>query len=124
VGAEVEVLIVHRPRYDDWSLPKGKLDAADSSEVACAVREVFEETGYEVDVGPEAGSTSYVDRAGRDKRVRYWSMTVRCGTFQANSEVDAVAWVGERDLHRLTYPHDREMAQVVIAARRAGRGVH
>ena len=116
VEGGVEVLIVHRPRYDDWSLPKGKLDPSDASELACAVREVFEETGYHAEPTEEIATTSYEDRAGQRKSVRYWSMTVRGGEFAPNSEVDAVMWVGRDGLARLTYERDHDIARSVLDA--------
>jgi 8-oxo-(d)GTP phosphatase len=103
---KVDVLLVHRPRYDDWSFPKGKLDAGESFR-AGAVREVREETGLDVHLGPELASAVYRDALGRSKIVRYWAMTVVDGEFEKNREVDAVAWVrlGEA-AERLTYAHD------------------
>src|SRR4051812_8048862 len=73
-----EVLLVHRPRYADWSLPKGKLDKGESFEDG-AVREVLEETGVRVRLGEELPSVRYVDNKGRDKLVRYWIMEVEEG---------------------------------------------
>ena len=101
-----EVLLVHRPRYDDWSLPKGKLDAGETHEGA-ATREVLEETGYEVELGRELARTRYRDARGRKKTVRYWAMTVTGGSFVANHETDEVRWLPVPDARaRLTYEHD------------------
>ena len=66
---------MHRPRYDDWSLPKGKVEPGETDEDA-ARREVEEETGYLCALGEELATVRYVDRRGRDKQVRYWQMTV------------------------------------------------
>jgi 8-oxo-dGTP diphosphatase len=103
---------VHRPRYDDWSLPKGKADAGESDEDA-AVREVEEETGVRCRRGPELSSTRYVDRRGRPKVVRYWLMEPEAGadgpgTFRPNDEVDEVRWCSAADAGKiLTHAHDR-----------------
>ncbi len=103
----VEVLVVHRPRYDDWSLPKGKLDPGEDFEEA-AVREVLEETGVDARLAEELSPVRYRDRKGRDKLVRYWRMEVRDpGRFEPNDEVDEIRWLdpgAAADL--LTYPHD------------------
>ncbi len=87
-----EVLLVHRPRYDDWSFPKGKLQPGEDH-LAAALREVLEETGLICDVGPELPEVRYIDRKGRPKRVRYWAMQASGGRFSPNHEVDAVRWV-------------------------------
>jgi len=102
----VEVLVVHRPKYDDWTLPKGKADPGED-DLACALREVEEETGYVCEAGAELGATEYVDRLGRNKVVRYWAMRPRRGSFVPNHEVDAVRWLTLDDARDLvTYPHD------------------
>ena len=103
----VEVVVVHRPRYDDWTLPKGKLEPGEDSATA-ARREVAEETGLECELGVELSSTSYVDQKGRPKIVRYWEMTVRAGDFVPNDEVDRLEWLAlERAVERLTHDRDR-----------------
>ena len=86
-GVGVELLVVHRPRYDDWSLPKGKLDPGETWEEA-ALREVHEETGYRCHLGEEVGQVSYRDRKDRPKLVRYWAMRVVGGGFEPNDEVE------------------------------------
>jgi 8-oxo-dGTP diphosphatase len=102
----VEVLLVHRPRYDDWSLPKGKLDAGESHRDA-ALREVEEETGLRCETRAELDEVRYRDREGRAKHVRYWAMEPVDGAFEANDEVDQVRWVAIDDVARLlTYPRD------------------
>jgi 8-oxo-dGTP diphosphatase len=88
----LEVLLVHRPRYDDWSLPKGKAERHESDE-DCARREVEEETGFRGELGPELGSTEYRDARGQRKRVRYWAMRPLDGHFQPRREVDEVRWL-------------------------------
>lgn len=89
---DVEVLVIHRPHRDDWSLPKGKRRRRESIE-HCALREVLEETGLVCDLGVELSSTSYLDRLGRPKIVRYWAMRATSGVFTPNREVDEVRWM-------------------------------
>jgi len=88
---EVQVLLVHRPKYDDWTLPKGKLEPGETHEQA-AMREVREETGLRCDRGVELIESRYDDAKGRPKVVRYWMMTVRSGSFTHNDEVDEIRW--------------------------------
>lgn len=112
----VEVVVVHRPRYDDWSFPKGKLDPGESFEQA-AVRELAEETGYAVDLGVELPAVTYVDRNGRSKVVRWWAMTVLGGDFVPNDEVDELAWMpAAAAVDILTYPTDRDLLTPLVAA--------
>lgn len=104
--AQLEILLIHRPRRDDWSLPKGKLETGESS-LRAAMREVREETGLRCDVGPELPSTTYLDRKGRTKHVRYWAMRPIAGRFKRNVEVDAVRWATvEHAAALLTNDHD------------------
>ena len=108
-GTSVEFALVHRPRYDDWSLPKGKLDEGESWEQA-ALREVREETGLRCELGEELQSCSYRDRKGRAKVVRYWRMRPRSGSFEPSDEVDELRWASAAEaLALLTYEHDREL---------------
>jgi 8-oxo-dGTP diphosphatase len=85
------VLLVHRPQYDDWTIPKGKVEEGESWEDG-ALREVEEETGLRCELGAEAGRTEYEDAQGRDKEVRYFLMTAT-GEARAQNEVDEVRWV-------------------------------
>lgn len=102
-----EVLLVHRPDRDDWSLPKGKLDPGETLKQA-ALREVEEETGLRCRTTKRIGVVHYAHR-GRPKAVVYWIMTVVDGSFAPNAEVDRVEWVRFGQAHRrLTYPHDAE----------------
>lgn len=101
----VEVGLVHRPRYDDWTFPKGKHKAGET-DLEAAVREVMEETGHQVEVGPEVGQSSY-QRRGRTKVVRYWAMRMSGGAFAASDEVDRLVWVSPAQAAQvLTYQRD------------------
>jgi 8-oxo-dGTP pyrophosphatase MutT (NUDIX family) len=103
-----QVLLVHRPRYDDWSLPKGKREPGEHL-LLTAVREVFEETGVRAVLGPRLRSTRYL-AGGRPKRVDYWSALGGSGAFQASREVDRLAWLPLRQARqRLSYPRDTEV---------------
>jgi 8-oxo-dGTP diphosphatase len=105
---KVEVALIHRPRYDDWSLPKGKLEDGET-ELAGAVREVGEEIGSAVAVSRRVGETSYPVPAGL-KRVTYWVMRHLGGAFDPTSEVDAVDWLRPKAAReRLTYDFDRRV---------------
>lgn len=109
---EWEVLLVHRPKYDDWSFPKGKLDPGEH-EVTAAAREVAEETGLDVRLGPALTSQRYRMSNGRYKRVDYWTAKVLgsddVSGYRPNAEIDSVEWVPwKAAMTRLTYPHDRD----------------
>ena len=109
-GDTIAIAIAHRPRYDDWSLPKGKLDAGESWEDG-ALREVEEETGIRCRLGEELEPVNYEDRKGRDKVVRYWLMEPEDDTdFVPNDEVDQLRWLAPEDaVALLSYPHDKEL---------------
>jgi 8-oxo-dGTP diphosphatase len=107
----VHILVVHRPRYDDWSLPKGKADDGES-DADCALREVREETGLTCRLGAELSSTRYRDNKGRDKVVRYWAMEPVSGAFTPNAEIDQVRWLPVDDaVALLSYDHDRPVVE-------------
>ena len=109
-----EVLVVHRPRYDDWSFPKGKLEPGESDE-ECAVREVEEETGLRCELGDELPSTSYADALGRAKQVRYWPMRVVAGELAFVHEVDDARWVtADEAAELLTYARDLALLDALI----------
>ena len=104
-----EVAVVHRPRYDDWSLPKGKLRPGEAWEEG-ALREVEEETGMSCELLEELKSAVYPDRKGRTKVVRYWRMRPVEGEFVPGDEVDELRWlVPTAAAELLTYEHDRTL---------------
>lgn len=107
-GSGERLLIVHRPRYDDWSLPKGKLDPGEDHATA-AEREMHEETGFEVARGAQIGELRYKTREGHDKRVIYFTFQRNGGDFVPNDEVDAVRWVTIPEAcNLLSYDIDRD----------------
>ncbi len=112
----LQIVVVHRPVQHDWSFPKGKLDGGETLELA-ALREVREETGMSCRLLRFIGHTEYVDRKGRPKAVAYWVMAAVGGFFTPNEEVDELRWlVLEEAAHTLTYPRDRELVAVLMAA--------
>ena len=103
------VALVHRPRYDDWAFPKGKLDKGESWEDG-ALREVEEETGMRCRLGRELPYTSYRDPKGRAKVVRYWLMEPLDGEFAPSDEVDEMRWLAPKEAESLlSYEHDRAL---------------
>ncbi len=110
VERDGRIAVVHRPKYDDWSLPKGKLERGESFEAA-ALREVREETGLRCTLGAELDPIRYRDSKGRPKVVRYWRMTPgEDGGFEPSPEIDALRWVTREQAQRLlSYAHDREL---------------
>jgi 8-oxo-dGTP diphosphatase len=104
-----KVLLVHRPKYDDWTFPKGKAEPGESDE-ACAVREVEEETGLRCELEDELPQTRYVDSKGRPKRVRWWRMRPVSGAFAPTDEIDELRWLEPHDASSLlSYERDREL---------------
>lgn len=109
-----ELCLVHRPRYDDWSLPKGKLEQDESFKQG-ALREVEEETGFTCEAGAELSPVRYRDRKGRRKVVRYWQMRPLAGGFKENDEVDELRWLApERAVDLLDYEHDRKLVAELL----------
>lgn len=104
---EVLLAIVHRPKYDDWSFPKGKLDPGETA-VDAALREVFEETGFEARLGRYLSTVTYPIPGHRKlKKVDYWAAEARDGKFEPNSEVDELRWLTPDQASRqLSYPMD------------------
>ncbi len=102
----LEVVVVHRPRYDDWSFPKGKCEPGETDE-ACAVREVAEETGLRCVRGIELSPVHYRDRHGRAKQVRYWAMEPLGAAATWDDEVDVLCWLRlTRAARMLSYERD------------------
>jgi 8-oxo-dGTP diphosphatase len=115
-NGDLEVVLVHRARYDDWSLPKGKVDPGETDEQA-ALREVQEESSIEARLGPELMTTTYLDRSGKQKQVRYWAMTPAGGEAAGAHEVDEAAWVPLAEARfRLTYSRDVAVLDALIGA--------
>ena len=110
-AGEIEIALVHRPRYDDWSLPKGKIDENETA-LACAYREVFEETGIKARFTRQLGSVEYEDN-GAQKRVKYWvAQALGASDFVANEEVDQLRWLKPTDSIELaTHQSDKEMIE-------------
>jgi 8-oxo-dGTP pyrophosphatase MutT (NUDIX family) len=115
---QLEVVLIHRPRYDDWSLPKGKVDPGETDEQA-ALREVREEASIDARIGAELATTTYVDRSGKQKRVRYWAMTVAAGHPAGDNEVDEALWVPlDEARNRLSYRRDTVVLDALAEATR------
>jgi 8-oxo-dGTP diphosphatase len=115
VRADGRLAVIHRPRYDDWSLPKGKLDPGESFEDA-ARREVEEETGVRARIVGELRPARYVDNKGRDKLVRWYRMELdgEPAAFVPNDEVDELRWVTpDEALALLRYDHDRALLETI-----------
>ena len=107
------MLLVHRPRYGDWTFPKGKLVPGESHE-ECAMREVEEETGFRCNLLKELTGTSYRDHRGRSKRVRYWQMEIVSGQFHPTDEVDQIRWLTLAEASKLlSYEHDSAMLEEI-----------
>ena len=103
-----EIAVIHRPRYDDWSLPKGKVDPGETEPVT-AVREVFEETGHHVELGRRIATVSYPIEQ-RTKKVQYWSARSLGGSFAPNNEVDDLLWLpAPAAMKKVSYAYDRKV---------------
>ena len=116
-GSGIEVALVHRPKYDDWTFPKGKVEPGETDEEA-AIREVREETGLDCALVDEFAAVRYVDSKGRRKQVRYWTMTVAGGVETIpNAEVDELRWLAPDDASTLlTSARDQALARRLAGA--------
>ncbi|MCX4906777.1 NUDIX hydrolase [Streptomyces sp. NBC_00878] len=115
-GEGIELALVYRPKWSDWSLPKGKLKHDEEARDG-AFREVLEETGMECALGPELPTAHYTDAQGRPKEVRYWAAEATSGTFAPNDEVSRLLWLSpEAATQRLTHERDREMVSSLLDA--------
>lgn len=123
-SGDVEFLLVHRPRYQDWTLPKGKLDDGETFKAA-AEREVAEETSFKIVTEKKIGTIGYVTPNGNDKMVRFWLMRTVGGKFKANDEVDQIRWLHSLEAYRaLSYLRERtvlERANRYLADPTSGR---
>ena len=109
-----EFLLEHRPRYDDWSFPKGKKDKGET-DFDCAIREVQEETGALGNVLAELPTVRYRIGGDKEKVVRYWIMEYLGGEFIPNKEVDKIAWLDRKSTaETLTYSHDINLLKETI----------
>ncbi|MCT9077192.1 NUDIX hydrolase [Streptomyces fulvoviolaceus] len=115
-AGKLELALVYRPKWADWSWPKGKLKRGEALEAA-AHREVLEETGYTCRLGTRLPSSRYTDHLGRLKEVSYWVADVTGGAFEPNDEVSDLVWLTPDEAReRLTQERDRELIAAALIA--------
>ncbi|WP_431683971.1 NUDIX hydrolase [Kitasatospora sp. KL5] len=115
------IAVIHRPKYDDWSLPKGKLDPGEGWRTA-ALRELYEETGMRCVLGPELPTQHYLVE-GRPKEVRYWAASPVVGSFTPGREVDRLEWLPPKKAKaRLTHVRDRALVDALLALPHGAQG--
>ncbi|KOG33165.1 DNA mismatch repair protein MutT [Streptomyces resistomycificus] len=111
---EPQICLVHRPKYDDWSHPKGKLKRGEDA-LNGALREVEEETGHRAVPGARLPTVRYLAN-GRPKEVRYWAAEAVGGAFTPSDEVDRILWLSPKAArNRLTQPRDRTLVDALLA---------
>lgn len=112
----IEVLLIHRPRHDDWSFPKGKIDDGETLGQT-AEREVEEETGFRCERHERLEPVRYTDARGREKLVVYWTMSILSGAFVPNEEADAIGWFDLTSARNtVTYQRDIEVLDAMTAS--------
>jgi 8-oxo-dGTP diphosphatase len=117
IDGGLEICLVHRPKYDDWSHPKGKLKRGEAP-LDGALREVAEETGHRARAGAELPTLRYLAN-GRPKEVRYWAAEAGPGTFTPTDEVDRLLWLSPTAARgRLTQPRDRDLVDALLRSLR------
>ncbi|MFF2847174.1 NUDIX hydrolase [Streptomyces sp. NPDC058001] len=115
IDGGLEICLVHRPKYDDWSHPKGKLKR-DEDVLTGALREVEEETGYHCVPGAGLPTVRYLAN-GRPKRVTYWAAEATEGIFAPNDEVDRIVWLSPRQARtHVTHPRDKTLVDDLLTA--------
>jgi 8-oxo-dGTP diphosphatase len=113
---QLQLALVYRPKWADWSWPKGKLKRGETHEEA-ARREVLEETGHTCRLGAELPSARYIDHQDRPKEVRYWAAEATGGAFEPNEEVSDLVWLTPDEApERLTHERDRGLISVALMA--------